>query len=207
MNFIKSSLVNHQWKMSMNRFTLNSFFLIFLATTQTVSAENIDYRAVKQYPNPMNLGWQYEVELDCNSKEESFIRSYDELNQVVIGQLKAHDIENDSNSQNALNISITDFSCDKNGLQDKFVSPLSLYTSNTISSAVILKINFEVERKDTGQILHSQEIIVISSNEEKDGNFMWFTFDKKVKEVSLRTAWGRAVEKIVRKTKEVLKNA
>lgn len=190
-----------------NKYFRTAIFILAVFHSISLFAESIDVRPVKQYPNTMSLGWQYSIELDCSSKEESFISSYDELNKVVIEHLKTHDIEDNSNAPIALNISITDFSCDKNGLHDEFISPLSLYASETTTAAVILKVNFEIERKETSQILHSQEIVVISNNEEKEGHFMWFFFDKKVREVSLKTAWNRTAEQIVNKTKKVLKNA
>lgn len=181
-------------------------FLVLLALLSYSSAlsESIDVSWIRHFPNPINLGWQYQVELDCNSNERSFLSSSEELKKALLNQLKTKNIEDRASSPYTLKVTITDHSCNANGLNDDFVSPLGLYGKETTSALVVVKVNFEIEEKSNNKIIHSEEIILLSKNEEEEGHFMWFIFEKEIKEVSLRNAWGKASKYIADKVEEIL---
>ncbi len=203
---MRSSQAGDRMKVSMNSTYMKYVALAFVfLNLPSAIGQTIDVSHIQGYVTESRLGWQYEVELDCESAESSFLHSQD-IKSILIEQLKVKDIVESSDSLYSLKLAITDHSCNKNGENDEFVSPLALYRNETTYAVVILKVLFEIQEKSTDRILYSQEVVVLGNNEEEEGNLFWYMFDLEKKEVSLKSAWGRVVEEVVNKTKKVLNN-
>jgi hypothetical protein len=184
-------------------FYFKLLFLIILTflNGEKVFAINLDIAPVTIYATSPSKSWQEKLDVDCKTSGRFTIYGLDELRKMIVDRFVSSGLEVDKNSKNLLSIYITDYSCNENGLEDNFQSPLGLYSDEDTRAQAFLRVVYELSDKNSKMLLDSGEITVIGENSEEKGNFTWYLKEHRLKHFNPEKAWIEIVDRLVKKLK------